>query len=255
VRRNWLRYVLLGLAAYLAFLAVLLPARWLAPHLPSDIRLQGVTGTPWRGHAERVEYAGYAVDGVDWRIQAPYRLVLGSLSWRLRIERGALSGFVDLGLSPGRITLENTDLNLNLKLLEDALSGLRLRLDGRPIHLQAEVLELRRDGPGAARGMARWEHAALRSPVGLALGNLNLELTDDDQGWLGTLSNDSNQLHIGGTIRVLQGWAWNSEIRLSPGPEADASLRQALPLLGRPDRHGTVTLKANGTLTGPPGAQ
>lgn len=248
--KPWIRYALLGLAAYLAFLVVFVPAHWVAAHLPAEIRLHGVSGTPWRGHARRIEYAGYAVERVDWWFKAPYRILWGELPWRVRIERGAVSGFTDLVVSPRALSLGETDLNLNLRLIEDAVAGIGVRLGGEPVHLQAEVLELRRGGPGAARGSARWEGAALRAPVALALGTLKLHLADDEAGWLGRISNDSDRIRIEGTVRLAEGWAWSSEIRLSPGPAAEPALRQALPLLGTPDRSGTVLLRGSGRLAG-----
>ena len=180
------------------------------------------------------------------------RLLWVQLPLRLRIEKGSVSGFTSLVLSPRALTLEDSDLNINLEVFERALRRFRVHLGGMPVHLAAETLELRRAGPGAARGTMRWDQAAVRSPVALSLGTLNLDLSDAEGGWVGALSNDSQEIRIGGSIRVGEGWAWSSEIRLAPGPRADERLRQALPLLGQPDRSGTVVLKASGRLASTP---
>ena len=247
-----LRYALLGLAAYLVFLIAVMPAHWAVRFLPREVETAGVSGSVWHGHAARIRYAGYRLDDVDWRVRAPYRLLWAQLPLRLRIEKGSVSGFTSLVLSPRSLTLEDSDLNINLEVFERALRRFRVHLGGMPVHLAAETLELRRAGPGAARGTMRWDQAAVRSPVALSLGTLNLDLSDAEGGWVGALSNDSQEIRIGGRIRVGEGWAWSSEIRLAPGPRADERLRQALPLLGQPDRSGTVVLKASGRLASTP---
>ncbi len=254
--RPWLRYGLLGLGAYLVFLVALAPAHSLRSFLPAEVRVAGVTGSVWKGHAARIEYKDYRAEDVDWRLASPYRLLLAQLPWRLRIERGSISGFTDFVVSPTGLALEDSDLNINLRILENALSAYRIRLGGQPVRLLAETLQAHREGPGAASGNLRWEHATVRAPVALSLGTMTLALEDADGTWIGTLSNDSEQIRIEGTIRVARGWAWSSEIRLAAGPKADATLRQALPLLGRPDRNGVVTLKGSGQLfpnAAPPG--
>jgi hypothetical protein len=100
--RNW---VLLGAAAFAAFLAAGIPASLLTPllasHLPPTLQVKAAEGTIWRGALTLTKLArGGAPSRLTWRVR-PGRLLRGELAAELVLteERCRIGGLAGRGLS------------------------------------------------------------------------------------------------------------------------------------------------------------
>src|SRR5699024_2729882 len=78
--------LLLGLLAFVIGLLAYLPARVAINWLPTNlgVRLIGVQGTLFDGHAERVIGADFSISDLHWRLH-PGAVLLGRLSADLRV--------------------------------------------------------------------------------------------------------------------------------------------------------------------------
>jgi general secretion pathway protein N len=86
MRKRTLALAALGVAAYLVFLAALMPASVVAERLRLDgVVLDDVRGTAWKGSARavvRLPQASLALDTLEWRF-LPMRLMAGKLAFEL----------------------------------------------------------------------------------------------------------------------------------------------------------------------------
>jgi general secretion pathway protein N len=74
-----------GIAAFLAFLVVLLPASLLLRFMPPDVAIHGLTGTVWRGEAAVIAFRGEPLGSLRWSSR-PWRLPLLELDYRVELR-------------------------------------------------------------------------------------------------------------------------------------------------------------------------
>jgi hypothetical protein len=94
------RWLLLGLAGFLAILVVRLPAAWFAGQLPGQIRCEGLGGTVWHGDCDGMSIdqglpnrAPLGIDALQWTLH-PAAMLRGRVSaddnftgsWHTRVE-------------------------------------------------------------------------------------------------------------------------------------------------------------------------
>ena len=97
-----------GLASFLVFLIVSLPAKVLTDlAAPAGVQIAGVTGSAWRGQARSVEVPGFQLGRTTWIID-PAAFVLGRLSATIETvwPGGKASGKLTVGIT-GSIRLRD----------------------------------------------------------------------------------------------------------------------------------------------------
>src|SRR5512137_837004 len=102
---NPVRLILLGVAAYAAFLVATLPATVVAPEVASltrgHVTLANPAGTAWNGSARAIVslQGAIALDEVRWTF-LPSRLLAGRVAFALEARAGSLRARTEVSRSP-----------------------------------------------------------------------------------------------------------------------------------------------------------
>ncbi|WP_162845961.1 type II secretion system protein N [Seongchinamella sediminis] len=231
-----------GLAGGLVLALLLVataPARILPGILPGQIKLQGLSGTLWQGHASRTLVAingGWLQLGAsEWRL-SPLSLLLLSPGLELQSQWGRQTLRADLTLrSATDVDLEKVDLLLDAGLLRQFLP---VALAG-DIAAQFEHLKIRQRALQFAEGRVVWQGAGWLSPEGRRpLGSYAVDVRTSDEGVIsGKIITLAGELQAQGDLRLQQS---QYEIDLSLQGKAldDPQLRQALQLVAAPAGDG-----------------
>ncbi len=235
-----LRYGLAALACYLLFLALNLPAYWLARALAhwsgQQVQLLAVQGTVWRGQCQALQIGAQRFDDVhwDWRL---WSLLLARVEVSVTGQAGQRATVYWQGGQ--KVRLRAADLHLPVSLLASVWAPIaEYGLDGQ--------LGLRSDDllwDGQLHGQARlswWQAASNRLPQ-RPLGDYQAELQTDAHGV-------NFKLHtVQGILRVQGHGHWRPGERLhfsgSALPQNASQLGELGALLGhQPDAQGVYWL-------------
>jgi general secretion pathway protein N len=200
--RVWLRLLAAGLAAYVLFLVLTLPAARALPYLEQslpDVQVQGVSGTLWSGQAASLRIAGLPFEAVTWRWQ-PLGLFKGAVEFAVEAGLGGqpVAARVGSGLLAGRYA---SDIVARLSA-SDVLywSGMTMaRLDGR-FDILIDRVEGIGSGLPAAAGTVGWTPAKVLEPMDLDLGEVRLETRIEDGRTFGNLVASGGALAFTGEL-------------------------------------------------------
>lgn len=238
---NWrvLRWWLLGLGAYLVFMATLLPAAYLLPRLlraHPEVRVSGVSGTLWSGDALQLEVQGVPLGAVHWRFDW---LALFSFSYGLHLD---LSGDANLG---GRLDargkslfLRGIDGRLPVSMLEHWLPLPPHSLSGS-LRLDLKSLTLKDGRITGAEGEVDLEDATLSWPSSMTLGSFTVTLSPAaDGGVAAHISDRQSPLKLQADLKLGSDGAYHLSGLLSPKDAGDTATRDLLANLGPADSTG-----------------
>ena len=237
-----------GIAAFLVFLAIRMPASLLLRWLPASVATDGLQGTIWSGQARSVRVQGRSVGAASWSCR-PWRIVL--LEWSCRVWLRPPDGELSVALSGGFAgVLQGQDLAGSLPIslfegmgvptgwtgvLELDIGRLRFGTDSR---LDAEgrlfLRDLKAPGPGGAR-----------------LGDFELVIGEGAVGagsLTGRLRDLGGPLRVRGTIVLQDDNSYLMSGEVAPGPGAGDEIFNTLAFLGAPDATGRRPFTIEGTL-------
>ena len=242
-----LRFILLGLAAFVAALLVVLPASWFSGALPPQLGCGNLTGSIWRGQCSGLSVAQangqpLRLDTLDWQLH-PLALLRGRLQADVSIAGADVVARGNLTVqSGGRLTLE-------------ALSG-RIGLDharlaalpsGWSASAEARELSLRfAEGRIQQLGGALLAHQ-LRDARGTAFGDFRLEFPPTQSPpFRGTLADAGGPMQLKAQLELNadQSWQMQGTIMLRPG--APPGLGGALDQLAPADINGLRNFRLEG---------
>ena len=246
--KRWLAVFMVGVLAVGA-LVWFVPASWALPLLQPQmrgIRLEGVSGTLWRGRAEQLSIAGGQP--------------LGSLAWTL--SRRALLGDIraDLDLRQPQLQVQarvhrsssaQMDLHDVTVHMDMAMLGTQAWLHGQPqgqLDVQMPQVTLQGVWPMQLDATGNWSRASIRTPQGMVpLGTVMLAVTGQSGAIRGTLNDDgSSPVQTSGRLS-LSPLGWDIDVRLIPRND-DPALLGWLRSLGTPAADGTLELRYRGGL-------
>jgi general secretion pathway protein N len=244
------RLVGLGVAAYLLFAIVTLPATVLLDRFGSaGVTAAGVDGTAWKGRAQVLQIQGVNVGTVEWDLHA---LALFALKLRADVKVTRPEGFaqarVDLGRS-GPIDLQNLTATLPLSALTNVVpSGW-----SGTLNLKFANLTLENGWPIAANGTAEIldiSSSNQRSPIS---GSYKLLFpapnTANQAGVLtGAISDLGGPLQISGEMQLTPDRGYLIKGLVSPRPDAPQGFADQLQILGEPDAQGRRPFSLEGSL-------
>jgi general secretion pathway protein N len=180
LRRTEVRFALLGVVAYLVFLAVNLPATWLGYALerasPVTLALGDPSGTVWKGRGALAVRSGGGFRGVadvEWRGN-PLALFAGRLSIALSGAAPGANLRANLSLGVGGVRFQNVEASAPAALIGPAVPAAAFAKPGGRLRVQAESFEI---GPAGVRVAAtvEWAEASLSGLSGL--GDYRLQIT------------------------------------------------------------------------------
>jgi general secretion pathway protein N len=180
LRRSGVRLALLGVAAYLVFLAVTLPASWVGYALErasgGALALGESRGTIWSGRGTLAARSGdgfRAIGDIQWRSN-PLSIFTGKLNIAVTGSAPGADLKANVGVGLRSLRLQNLEASIPVSMLEPAIPGAALVKPQGRVRVTAESLEI---GPASVRGAAtaEWSEAGMS---GIArIGDYRLQVT------------------------------------------------------------------------------
>jgi len=243
--------LLLFIAAFAVFVIATLPARFALQYLPASLPLQlyGVDGTIWRGEAQQAVWQHQPVGRLRWRLH-PLPLLLGRLRADVEIDGEAFTarGRIDAHRDQ-TIIVRNAIVDADLARLP--LPRNLMATPGGKGHADIHHARIENRWPVELDADLRWQPARLLAPFELSLGRAELELGSNGNVVSGDLRG-SGALESNGRLTLSRNGAFSADLTIAPTDETPRELRDMLPMLGRPDSRGAVTVRQAMQLRGFP---
>ena len=175
-------YIVLGVVFYLVFLLATAPASLLAEaaaDFSDSVRLRQTRGTLWHGSAQL--HAGTPATGVrdlgrlQWNVK-PWWLLVGRAQLGVQIDGASVRGQAQIGVSRGRIALEELDASLPASLVNLVYGPAAFFEPTGTIDVRAPNAELTANGL-TAKVEAQWRGAGGRFTGPASLGDYRIEIT------------------------------------------------------------------------------
>ncbi len=227
-------------------LVALMPAKFVVDRFADrlgPIRLEGVSGTIWRGQAASLGYADQRLGALRWSIH-PMALLSQRLDVDLVLEGGEFAGETFASLGAGSLRLERARLAMDARMLQPALDIPALELRGK-VDLAIAEAELVAGLPRKLKGEAHWRNAAVAGSAEALLGDLRAEfLTATDGAIIGTVEDLGGPLMLDGQFRAaLAGYEASAVLGARDG---NPQVVEALRYVGEPQPDGTSLLVIGG---------
>lgn len=243
-----LRYLAVGVAAYLLILVVTLPAAYFRDSLQDTLpglELGHVSGSVFSGRSDRVSFMGQELGPVDWAMR-PFALLLLRIEYRLMLSHPDNNGQVTMGIGAGSEAYGNDlDIQLLPGRLINRFSPIELRTRGS-MDLLLDHFELTDEGLRAVTGTVLWQNAAIESPLALPLGELGLALESRDETLVATVTRGGD-LGVSGEILLQPGNRYALDLVLRPGAKANGEVKGLLETALDPHPAGGFQLKTTGS--------
>jgi general secretion pathway protein N len=243
-----LRVILLGIAAFVLALIMVLPARWVGGLLSPQVQCDAWSGSIWRGECNGLilQLPGSPpepIESLQWTMHptALLRLALRA-DFRLRAEQGTGSGIIEMA-SGDRIALEDVSLDM---LFDRRLVG--MIAPGWSGQLHGEELALRMQGKQLLALAGDLQLSNFNDGRGVALGSYSLQFPPAAAPpFVGALQDKGGPFETIASLTVNADRSWLLDGTLAARPGAPRSLQNRLDLLGPPDANGKRRLAAEGT--------
>lgn len=250
---RWKAALALGLGSYLLFLVLNLPAQqalgWAMKSGSLPLSLTGVSGTIWSGEAESANFERTPLGQLKWQF-APLSLLTGRIGYAIELKDAAeqLSGTLQAGMGGGSYRLRD----VQGLILADRLAQL---MPQRQVHISGKIdmdqldLDISDGHLTSAAGKIHWKDASVTSPLALKVGDLQADLTTEENGRIKAKINN-----LGGTTVIKAEAGLNSDGNfqidgsVKPGSGADPGLKSALQAIGRSKPDGSFQLKYTGKI-------
>ena len=239
------------LAIFFISLVILAPARLVYYFLPenSALQLSGVSGTIWRGKASQIIWQNQATGKLDWKLKL--RHLFGAriggdfnlTSPDMKISgSGSTNRQQDIVIQDARATFNAATLPLPPAAAGITPAG---KIEANIIHLS-----LKGNTIESTETKIQWENASITHPMTVSLGEVLLDISGKDGNLKGLLtsSNDS-PIDLNGNVDINSTGVLSTNIKITPKDETPGDILDLLPLLGRPDNKGAVSIKYSGKIT------
>ena len=244
----WL--VALGVAAFVLFALVTLPARVVLKPLASHgIIVNGVTGTFWKGTAQVVQAGAINLGSVEWDMHA-LPLLTGRVVADVKLTRA--DGFVQANVSAtpsGRIALSELMASLPLSTLPPSVAPQGWL--GK-VNVKLASLVVANGWPASAVGTVEVIDLVGPPRQPAAMGSYKLTFPEQSRSDVitGALTDINNgPLQIAGTLELKaadRSYVINGLV--ATRPDASPQLANSLQFLGPPDAQGRRPVSLAGTM-------
>ena len=247
-----LRRFILFLVALLAIAVVVVvtcPAqfayRFVADRLGA-VKLAGLSGSIWQGHASSAQVLGVELGAVDWELQAA-PLLHAVAAVHLTLSGGTISASGDvMSGSDGAIQVGNATMRAPAQFAAPALDIPALQLLG-DLEIVVAQARLRQAWPESANGTAHWRNAAVSGAAQAQLGDLEATFASAADGSInGAVHDLGGPLQVSGTFVVRAG-SYDAEAKLL-ARDGNAQVTEALRYIGEPQADGSSLLRIHGQL-------
>lgn len=238
-----LKLSLIFFLALFGFLIATLPVSFVLPFLPKSVPLtfNGAQGTVWKGSAAQLGWQRQPLGKLEWKIH-PLSLLLLRLNVDFKLSGEAIRATGNALVNREQSVLL-TDTILNANIAQLPLSSLNMMVipEGE-VNATIRFLSIQEQKLHSTDTDVLWNNAKITSPVTLALGQVSLKVTGDEEAFDGVLDSKDGAINAAGKLNVSRQGLLKANIRLTPAANAPADIKDLLPMIGRPDRNGTVTI-------------
>jgi general secretion pathway protein N len=248
LKAHW-RLPLAGVAAYLLFVLVTLPAdrtaEWLERRV-SGLDLEFVSGTLFSGKARGVSIQGLAVGPVTWSLR-PLPLLLARLEYRVTVTDPAFQGkgVVGTGLG-GHVYLHDLQAELQPDSWVSRFSPLPVQTSG-VVALRIDTMNLVGNFPRGLSGHLDWTNARIIEPVKLPLGHVEATLQSNEDSLVSQVSG-SGEMALAGDFSLTPAGDYKLNLLVTPGPSISADVVDGLKTLGQARAGGGYLITDSGRL-------
>lgn len=182
-KKRWLAYAVFGLAFYLLFLVIELPAAWLAwglnRYTGGGVRLDPITGTAWSGKGHLVINYPQAVPHdfgqTEWSVDFPW-LFAGRFQVSLRTDHPDRQIKTTIGLFDKGVVLKNTEATFATSFIIEFYRPASLFSPQGRVRLSTPELAIGRENVEGAATLD-WQNAGSGLSSIQPLGDYRLEIT------------------------------------------------------------------------------
>jgi general secretion pathway protein N len=210
------------------------------------VRLTGISGSIWDGHATGTQVFGQELGTLGWRLQAA-PLLSREVMAHIDLSGGEVTatGLVDR-TSDGTISVRDATFHMPASMAAPALDIPALQLVGN-IDGTLTQAQLRGVGVTDASGNLRWNNAAVAGAAQAQLGDLEATFSSTPDGGIAGVAHDlGGPLQLAGTFKVAMD-SFDVDANLS-ARDGNAQVTEALRYIGEPQADGSSHLVIHGKL-------
>ncbi|MGM0412747.1 MAG: type II secretion system protein N [Pseudomonadota bacterium] len=247
--------ILLGIGAFLAFLAARAPAdriyALVEPRLPEGVALYGVRGSLWEGRATALDAAGVRLHGLTWEVHAA-DLLAGRLRLGLVVDDQhlELDGTVEREFD-GTLRVAVARGRAAIPPLQGQTRWRHPRAEGE-VFIRSLEATLADGGLQQADGRITWRDAAVTVAQRAELGDLELTLkTPEGGGTEGKVVDlGEGPLEADGTVSLSPAGRWQVDAVVE-ATEPESVLGRSLAMMAEEGDDGGYRLRYSGRITLP----
>ena len=248
--KRWLGYFLFFICSYALFLLATLPASHaysFASQRSMPLSLAELTGTVWQGTAQKAVINNTAIGPVHWRFQ-PLSLLLGKVEFDLSTTGKSLLSSGSVGATfTGTPFLSGFKGDSSVNTLASLFQLRAFTPTGR-VKFDLPKVQFENTRLSHAEGRIQWNEAGITQPAMVTIGKVAVDLTTDDNGIHGQLSDLDATLAISGKVDLLKDGRYQIRGQLQPKPTTPPDLANALNMLGQANAKGGIDLHFDGQL-------
>ena len=241
--------ILLGVFTFSVAFLFQFPAATALTLLNMDpAQVQNVSGTVWRGSADRILISPEEqLEDVSWSFK-PALLIQAKAGAGLDFTYRGGHGYVVAAYSVfGKAALSSGRYSTSAQALEPLLPLPIAEFRGE-ITLQLEELSMKGQQFHKAEGTLVWNEARLIRPAPALLGQVTLDVLPQGDNHLISLKNTGGELRLSGDITLEENKRYNATIILKPERNASSELVNSLRALGRRQSDGSYRIRQQGNL-------
>ena len=208
------------------------------------LKLDGLSGTIWNGHAASASVFGNPLGALDWRLH-PLPLLQGVVAAQLDLHGGEVTGSGAVAReADGTLNVGAATIRLPASLAAPVLDIPLLQLLGQ---IDIDIAQMRVQGawPTAAQGTILWRNAAVAGAAQAGLGDLQAQFASAPGGSIaGTARDLGGPLQLDGTFRIDAG-GYDVRAKLA-ARDGNPQVLDALRYIGQPQGDGTTLLLIHG---------
>ena len=248
---RWWLYLLAGGICYLIFTLAYFPAQqafyWLAAD-DSSVLLDDVSGTIWKGSAQRAFYNNIELGSATWDFE-PLSLLIGRISYEIDLadKNHHLKGDTALNILTGGYIFSNLKGTIETAKIPTLIGQPYAQLDGS-LELDIEWLQVSDQQVSSASGRFHWKDAIIRKPINIKLGSLEFNLTGDEKILRTTIKDTAGLSKLEGVMELYPDGKYRINGKLKPSGTADPGLVSLLQNIGRPLTDGSTQIDFTGQL-------
>ncbi|MGB2078501.1 MAG: type II secretion system protein N [Vibrio sp.] len=251
-------YVLVFSLFFVVSALVHIPAAWVYQWLPqsSQVKVSGISGTPWQGQASRLSVDNYQLGQVQWHFK-PLKLLLAHLEYEVEFGQGSqlqLMGKGKVGLGFGGAYARDVLASMpaiQAMALANLPASIPVNVKGQ-LELTLNELDYGFPWCQSGQGSLIWTRAQIESPLAnLNPGPVRSDFSCQDNKIQAKGNQQSPQVSAGFDVNLIAGdrpdqGSFQVDSWFKPGAEFPNELASQLSWLGEPDSQGRYPFKQSG---------